>query len=135
MGVKLKVPEITPSIEPNTDIVLKSNIESYSNTTKDNKMSIKTLVGKKQTKTVKFMNEDVKISKLSVAQVLEIQNKAKAIEADESKGFDVLKIVIMSAVEDGDTLSDEDFDSFPMDELSKLSAEIMKFSGLTEAGK
>lgn len=34
------------------------------------------------------------------------------------------------AVDGGDELSDDDFKEFPMDELSKLSNEIMKFSGI-----
>ena len=91
---------------------------------------IKALVGKKMTKSVKFMGEDVKINKLSVAEVLEIQEKAKSLEQDDAAGFDVLKTVIKAAVDGGADLTDEDFENFPMDELSKLSAEIMKFSGI-----
>lgn len=98
---------------------------------KENNMSaFKALVGRKMTKNVKFMNEDVKISKLSVSEVLDIQEKAKKLEQDESLGFDVLRTVIRSAVEGAGELTDEDFATFPMDELSKLSAEIMKFSGI-----
>jgi hypothetical protein len=96
---------------------------------------IKSMVGKKQSKNVKFMNQDLEISKLSVAQVLEIQAQAKSLSEDDARGFDVLKTVIRSSATDGDQLTDEDFESLPMDELSKLSAEIMKFSGLGEAGK
>ena len=102
----------------------------------DQMSGIKDLVGKKMTKSVKFMGEDVKISKLSVAEVMDIQNKAKTLEQDDSAGFDVLKTVIKAAVEGGSDLTDQDFENFPMDELSKLSAEIMKFSGIgADAGK
>jgi hypothetical protein len=102
---------------------------------KENKMSIKSLVGKRVSKAVKFMGEDVKISKLSVAEVLEIQEKAKNNTSD-SDGLEILRTVIRSAVEDASALSDEDFASFPMDELSKLSNEIMKFSGIgDQSGK
>jgi len=106
-------------------------------TIKENTMSgIKGLVGKKMTKSVKFMGEDVKISKLSVAEVMNIQEKAKEIEKDESAGLELLQTVIRSAVEGADDLADEDFAAFPMDELSKLSNEIMKFSGIgAEQGK
>jgi hypothetical protein len=39
-------------------------------------------------------------------------------------------------VEGGEDLTDEDFETFPMDELSKLSTEVMKFSGIgQDAGK
>lgn len=106
---------------------------------KANKMSegIKGLVGRKLTKTVKFMGEDIKIKKLSVSEVLEIQILAKEANEDASTGFGLLKSVIKMSVEGADSLSDQDFDTFPMDELSKLSNEIMKFSGIAgdSAGK
>ena len=44
-----------------------------------------------------------------------------------------LKMVIAKGAEKGDELSDEDFDSFPIDDLSKLSNEIMKYSGMGKA--
>jgi len=97
---------------------------------------MKGLVGRKMTKTVKFMGEDIKIAKLSVAEVMNIQEKAKGIEKDESEGFNILKTVIRASVEESRDLADEDFNNFPLDELSKLSNEIMKFSGIgQEAGK
>jgi len=97
---------------------------------------IKGLVGRKMTKTYKFMGEDVKISKLSVSEVMEIQERAKELENNDSAGLEVLKTVITASVEGAKDLSDEDFKNFPMDELSKLSAEIMKFSGIgAEQGK
>lgn len=103
---------------------------------KGNKMGIKDLVGKKMSKEVKFMGANVQISKLSVAEVLDIQEKAKSIAENEVEGFSVLRVVIRSAVDGASDLSDEDFANFPMDELSKLSTEIMKFSGIgQEAGK
>lgn len=105
---------------------------------KANKMSsnIKGLVGKKMTKTVKFIGEDVKITKLSVAEVLDIQDRAKISNEDQESGFELLKKVIKMSVEGADELTDEDFNTFPMDELSKLSNEIMKFSGIAgEQGK
>jgi len=96
---------------------------------------IRNFVGKRMSKSVKFMGEDLTISKLSVAEVMKIQTEAKSIETDENKGFDVLKTVIRASVEDASELTDVDFDGFPMDELSKLSTEIMKFSGIGEQGK
>ena len=97
---------------------------------------IKALVGRKMSKNVKFMGEDVKVSKLSVAEVMDIQAKAKELETNDAAGLEVLKVVITAAVEGASELSDEDFANFPMDELSKLSAEIMKFSGIgAEQGK
>jgi hypothetical protein len=91
---------------------------------------IRGLVGRKMTKTVKFMNEDVKISKLSVSEVMEVQELAKKIESNESEGFNALKTIIRAGVEGGKDLDDQAFENFPLDELSKLSSEIMKYSGI-----
>jgi len=97
---------------------------------------IKALVGQRMTKTVKFLTGDVKISKLTVSEVLEIQNKAKDADKDENAGLELLKTVIRMGVEGGQELDDTDFDNFPMEELSKLSNEIMKYSGLgQDSGK
>ena len=64
---------------------------------KVNTMSgIKGLVGRKMTKTIKFMGEDVTISKLNVANVMEIQEKAKKLEENDNEGFDLLKSIILS---------------------------------------
>jgi len=93
-------------------------------------MSILDLVGKKVTKTVKFMNTDITINKLSVAEVTAIQEAAKELQENSEDGLVVLRQVIRSAVENGDELTEANFLTFPIDELSKLSNEIMKFSGL-----
>lgn len=98
---------------------------------KGNKMAgIRALVGKKVNKQVRFMGEDVTVFKLSVAQVMDIQAAAKAAEGKEEEGFNVMKTIVRAGVDGGSELTDNDFDGFPLDELSKLSAEIMKFSGI-----
>lgn len=93
-------------------------------------------------KDAKFVGTNVKISKLSVDEVMAIQAQARDLEknkdngGEDNGGLELLKLVIRSATEGGQDLSDEDFGTFPMDELSKLSNEIMKFSGMgVEAGK
>ena len=97
---------------------------------------IKSMVGKKMTKEVTFMSEKVTISKLSVSEVMDIQSKAKGLTENSEEGFSILMTVIQSAVNGGKELTEEDFNGFPMDELAKLSEEIMKFSGIgTNAGK
>jgi hypothetical protein len=104
---------------------------------KESKMStIKSLVGKSVSKNVKFMGVEVTISKLSVAQVMEIQDKAKEGADQDNSALAVLQLIVSQAVDGASELTTEDFMSFPMDELSKLSNEIMKFSGVTgEQGK
>jgi hypothetical protein len=97
---------------------------------------IRGLVGKRMSKDAKFMGDNIKINKLSVSEVLFIQTRAKVIADDENEGFEILKTVIRSSVDGANDLSDDDFNNFPLDELSKLSNEIMKFSGIGEqAGK
>lgn len=97
-------------------------------------MSIKNLVGKAVTEKVKFMGEELVISKLTVAQVLDIQKIAKA-EADRAGDEDsmaIMRTIIRASVADAGDLSDSDFESFPLDELGKLSNRIMQFSGVGE---
>lgn len=96
---------------------------------------IKALVGRKMTKSVQFMGEKVEISKMSVQQVLDIQERAKSIKEDDASGFEVMKQVIRVSVNGGADLTDEDFAAFPLDELSKLQGEVMKFSGIGAEGK
>jgi len=96
-----------------------------------NKM--KNLVGKKITKKVNFMGEQLVISKLTVSQVMEIQilTQANADRGDaDEDGFEIMKSVIKMSVPEALELSDEDFDSFPVEELSTLTNEIMKYSGM-----
>ena len=98
-------------------------------------MSMKSLAGKKVSKTVKFMGEDVTINKLSVNDVTNIQNLVKANEAAGGDGSSVLRCVIDAAVAEAAELSPEEFASFPLDELNTLSNDILKFSGVGDQGK
>lgn len=94
---------------------------------------MKNLVGKRITRSVNFMGEKLEISKLSVQQGLDIQELAKKMAdapEDEGTGMEILMAVIKASVPGAAELSEEDFTQFPMDELSKLSKEIMQFSGM-----
>lgn len=91
---------------------------------------IKGLVGRKMSKNTDFLGTKVEISKLSVSQVMEIQEAAK--EGTSESGLELIRKVIRMSVTGGAELTDEELSNFPMDELSKLSAEIMKFSGIGE---
>jgi hypothetical protein len=88
-------------------------------------------VGKRISKNVKFMGEDIQISKLSISEVEDVQAKAKAVDEKDSKSaFIVIKEIVRKSVEGASDLSDEDFQSFPLDDLAKLSNEIMEYSGM-----
>lgn len=93
-------------------------------------IAFRDLIGQRVEKNTKFMGKDVTISKLSVSQVLEIQEKAKTIQDDETGGLELLRTVIRLSVKGAEDLTDEDFATFPMEELAKLSNEIMKYSGM-----
>lgn len=96
---------------------------------------MKNLVGKVMSKKFKFMETDVTINKLSVGKVLEIQEKAKNLESSENASIDMLQFVIASSVVGAEELTPEDFATFPIDELSKLSNAVLEFSGLGNAEK
>jgi hypothetical protein len=100
----------------------------------DTPKGILALRGKRVTKTVKFLNEDVQVRKLTVSEVKEIQELAKTVEGQEDNdGLDILQKVISLSVVGGEELTADDFAAWPMDELSTLSNTIMKYSGFGEA--
>ena len=92
--------------------------------------AMKALVGKRLRKNSPFMEEEVEILKLSVSEVMGIQKSAKDIGEDETANFRLLQDVIKVGCPDAADLTPEDFDQFPLDELSKLSNAIMQFSGV-----
>lgn len=100
---------------------------------KVNSMSgMKSLVGHKVRKEVPFMDGTILIQKLSLGNVTAIQDLAKAAEEskDEQASMNVMKLVIRSAAEGAADLTDEDFETFALDDLSELSAAIMDYSGV-----
>jgi len=93
---------------------------------------MKHLVGKVITKKTPFMGDEVEIRKLSVKEVLKVQDltKAAAKSKDESSQLGLLKDVIQIAVVGADELTEEDFNNFPIGELNVLSNSILEYSGL-----
>ena len=85
------------------------------------------------TKKVKFLGLDLEINKLSVQQTVDMRETAKAVASaeDELGNFKLIcEIVRMGAKELGD-LTDEELATLSLDDLVKLSDEIMMFSGLS----
>jgi|SRR5210317_240706 len=93
---------------------------------------MKHLVGKNITKKFDFMGDKVEVKKLSVAQVLKVQDLVKSSQKSKSESaqIDLLKEVIRLAVVGADELTDDDFENFPLGELNTLSESIMSYSGL-----
>lgn len=94
---------------------------------------LKKFVGKTLNKDVTFMGDKLKISKLTLAQVESIQEFAKLQEgADNTKDqLAVVKHIITLGAEGGGELSNEEFKALPLQDLSQLAEEIMKFAGVS----
>ena len=87
--------------------------------------------GKLITKKTKFLDEEIVINKLTVAQVLEIQENARKLkEGDEQGNIDLVVLTIKSGCKELVEFENEAFMEWPLEELQKLSGEILKFSGL-----
>ena len=121
-------------------------------------MGIKNAVNKKVTKDYEFCGETIKIAKLSVRDVFDIEKMSKdlagspkeiktptvsnpmqvveGLDSESVAGLNLLKKIICIAVVDASELTDEDWMGFPFDELQNLSQEIMDYSGMgANAGK
>jgi len=86
---------------------------------------MKKFVGKTQTKTVPFMDGKVDIKVLTVGDIRAIEAKSKEMQDSEGDQLEILRFVLRLAVMDAADLTDEDFDGFPVNELTKLSEAIM----------
>lgn len=93
---------------------------------------MKHLVGKLVTEEVPFMGDKVEVNKLTVGQVLELQKLVKEASKskDDSAQLQLLCDTIKLAVVGAEDITDEEFKSFPISELSELSEHIMRLAGL-----
>lgn len=78
------------------------------------------------------MGDEVEVKKLTVGEILELQTVIAEVgdSEDAKKQIGLLRDIIKVAVLGADELSDEDFDTFPIEELNKLSNKVMELSGL-----
>jgi hypothetical protein len=95
---------------------------------------MKHLVGLKQ-KTVKvpFMDtETVEVKKLTVAQVKEFQAQLEVVKEKESadSGLNIQRTIIKMGVVGAEDLTDEELDSFPLDEIVNLAQKILELAGV-----
>lgn len=81
------------------------------------------------TKKVKFLDQDLEIKQLTVKGVKELQ---KSLDSTDSTldAVKTLGVIFRATVIGAETMTDEDFESFPISELTKLSNEILEFNGL-----
>jgi len=93
---------------------------------------MKHLVGKAVTEKVDFMGDKVEVKKLTVGEVMGLQKTIDAATKSKEDGAqlkllcDIIKIAVIGA----DELTDADFETFPVEELTGLSEHIMRLSGL-----
>jgi len=93
---------------------------------------MKHLVGKTITIKVPFMGDEVEVKKLTVGEIISLQKLIADVGDNEDAEVqikllcDIIKVAVVGA----DTLSKEDFDTFPIEELNKLSSHVMSASGL-----
>ena len=103
-------------------------------------MSMKTLSAKTLTKKVDFMGEKVEIRKMSYTQVKEVQalvvtqNEKVAAGASDDDAVSLLADILRIAVVGADELTAEEFENFPIIEMSELSEKVMEYSGLASQG-
>jgi hypothetical protein len=97
---------------------------------------MKHLVGKTVTQKVPFMENEVEIRKLSVKEVLSIQEMvkkaAKVKNPSDDHQLDLLREILRMAVVGAAEMTNEEFDTFPLGELTTVSETVMSFSGLTD---
>jgi len=89
---------------------------------------MKKFIGKVKTKSVPFMDDEVEIKVLTVGDVRAIEAKTKELAAEGEENVDqleVLRFVLRLAVVGAEEMADEDFDTFPIAELSSLSEAII----------
>jgi hypothetical protein len=93
---------------------------------------MKHLVGKSLTEKVPFMGDEVEVKKLTVGEVLTLQKviTAAAESEDEQAQLRLLCDITKIAVIGAEELTDEEFNTFPISELTSLSEHIMRLSGL-----
>jgi hypothetical protein len=93
---------------------------------------MKHLINKELTEKVPFMGDEVEVRKLTVGTIMDLQKiiqkaeKSKDDKAQLKLLCDIIKVAVVGAEE----LTDADFESFPLSELTELSNHVMRVSGL-----
>lgn len=92
-----------------------------------------------ETKKIPFQDGELEISKLSVGAITRFQKRARAaeIKANLAKGEEdpeealaMQRDLIRSSVEGAKELTDEELDSFPLDDIKFIVEEVLAFSGV-----
>jgi hypothetical protein len=89
-------------------------------------------LGAKVFKEVEFVGNPLNIRKLTVKEVMQVQELAKALANDNSdeKNLELISYVITSGANDLHDVTKEEMLEFALDDLTALSNAIMEYSGL-----
>ena len=81
---------------------------------------------------VPFMGDEVEVRKLAVGAIMDLQKIIDASNKDDSElaQLKLLRDVMRIAVVGAEDITDEEFNQFPLSELTSLSEAIMAASGL-----
>lgn len=83
------------------------------------------------TKKVPFMDQEVEIKQLTVKGVKDLQESLKGKDALDA--IDTLGSIFKMTVVGAEDMTSADFEKFPIQALTELSQEILKFNGLNAA--
>jgi hypothetical protein len=111
----------------------KFDLPTVTMTEKKVSMSISRFKGAKASKKTKFVGQDIDIVKLTVSQALQVQDVVKLAEGDDNPdaNLNILLTVLKFGAPDLVDMTLDDLKEFPMQDLTLLSSEIMKHSGMT----
>lgn len=96
----------------------------------------KFLAKPRPTVSVPFLGDTVEVQKLSVAQVRTFQKELESVKetAEEGEsGIAVQRTIIRLGVVGAAELTDEELDSFPLDDLSELAKAVLEQAGVRSA--
>jgi len=97
----------------------------------DEVQDLRALISIRQSKTVNFMGEKLRINKLTLTECTDVQTEAQKIDAERpEQAFELLKKIVRTGVPIAKDFTDDDFGMFPMDDLNKLSDEVLKYGGM-----
>jgi hypothetical protein len=97
---------------------------------------MKDLLGKQVKKEIPFVGSKVEICKLSAGQVAEIQSAAReSKESGQEDGMQTMYKVLRMGVVGAADITNEEFATFPIDEMNKVAEAVMEFSGLNVGKK
>ena len=83
------------------------------------------------TKKVPFLGQTVEIKQLTVKGVKDLQVSLK--EANTVDSLSTLALIFKATVVGAEEMTDKDFENYPIQPLTDLSNEILKFNGLGAA--